>query len=89
MAFIFQQYIENEQKIQTEVRLSNYDVIVSEAILNFYTPPIVISPAIESFESERMTITNLLKIRNELIFLSDSMGLIETDTILLYFTRMT
>lgn len=32
MAFIFQQYIEKEQKIQTEIRPTNYDIIVSESV---------------------------------------------------------
>ena len=32
MAIIFQEYIEQEKKIQTEVRLTNYDVIVSDSI---------------------------------------------------------
>jgi len=59
MSYIFQQYIEGEKKVQTEVRLTNYDVIVSNAILNFYTPPVVIRPAIEAFEDHRSTITNL------------------------------
>ena len=47
----------------------------------------MIRPAIESFEPNRMTITNLIKQRNELMSLADMMGRIETDTLLLYFTR--
>ena len=87
-ALIMQEHIEDENKIQTEIQMTNYDVIVSNKILNFYTPPIVIQPAIEAYEKDRFTITNLLKLRTEIMNLADMSGFIENKTQLLFFSRM-
>lgn len=82
-----QTYIEDEKKIQTEIDVTNFDVLVSRKILNFQTPPPVIRPAIESVMEGRFVITDLLRIKLELQGMTDYNGYIDTIDLLNTFNR--
>lgn len=81
--------IEQERKLQEQIKLTNYDMIVSEKILNFHTPPPVIRPAIEQLQDHRFLISDLIRIQRELQALTNFAGLIETKDFLRYLSVLT
>jgi hypothetical protein len=81
-------YIEQEKKIQEQLQLTNYDLILSKNILNFYTPPPVIQPAIEVANKDRFLIADLIRLRHELESLSDSLSRIESKDLLNFLITM-
>jgi len=67
--------------------VTNYDVLVSKKILNFQTPPPVIRSAIESVVEGRLVITDILKMKIELLGMTDYNGYIDSIDLLNTFNR--
>jgi hypothetical protein len=86
---LFGQAIENQEKVQRELRLDYVDVFYSYKYLNFHDPPPVILPAKEIHTPNRFTITQLYQLIRELKTLTNSKGEIEDKVLLNYFTRKT
>lgn len=59
LGLIFRDSIEEEKKIQNEVRVQSFRVIVSNKTLNFLTEPPKIFPALEKGKKTRFTISQL------------------------------
>jgi hypothetical protein len=76
------EYIEGEKKIQEQLQLTNYDLVLSKNILNFSTPPPVIRKAIEVGQPDRFLIADLYRFKAELESLSDSGLMIEARDLL-------
>lgn len=68
--------------------MTNYDVILSHRILNFYTPPPVIRPAIESRVEGRFLISDLVKIKIQMDNISDYNGYIATSDVYRFFNSL-
>lgn len=88
LASIFGDHIEEERKIQDEVDVTNYDVIVSQKVLNFFTPPPVIARAIETKTPERFLISNLIRLWKSLESMGDLNGYIDSKDVYNLFVRL-
>ena len=69
--------------------MTNYDIIVSHKVLNFFTPPPFIRPAIETRLEGRFLISNLIKLESVLKGMGDSTGFLNISDLFNLLVSMT
>jgi len=81
--------IEEERKIQTELRMKSYDLIRDEKFLYFIVPPPKLLPGIEAVMDSRFTITQLWNLICDLKLISNSAGMIDLGLLIPLFSKKT
>lgn len=74
MCAIIKQAIENETKIQHELRICFMDFTVDDGTFNFINPPIAKLEALEEFRTDRFAIPQLETLLQEFLLISKSTG---------------
>lgn len=77
---VIKRSIEQELKLQHELRIKGMDFYLDEKFLNFEDPPVEILPAREELQDNRFTIRQLESLVNEFIISSED-GLIKNESL--------
>jgi len=81
--------IEEERKVQEELRMKNIDLTRDGRFLYFIVPPPKLLPGIEHVQDNRFTIAQLRLVTQELQLLADKNGLIDLGLLIALFTKKT
>lgn len=74
MSVVIKRSIEEEKKIQDELRIRFMDFCVDEKIMNYIVPPPEKLPAMEEIRSDRFTIAQLKSMVDELLRIAEEVG---------------
>ena len=79
--------IEEERKIQTELRMKSFDLIRDEKYLYFLIPPPKPLPGVEAVVDSRFTIAQLWQILSDLKLITNPSGLIDLGLLIPLFAK--